>query len=182
MKMMSMRTVVAASLLWLVLAPSAGAATRAEIDAGVEATLKIFNKEVLGGSTLLKKASGALVFPEILKGGLGIGGEYGEGALMINGRSVDYYSTAAVSVGFQLGVQSKSMVVLFLDAKELKSFRGSKGWKAGVDGSVAVAEWGAGKDVSTLNAEKPIVAFIFNNQGLMYNLTLEGSKFTKLKR
>jgi len=181
-KFKMMRSVAVVTLMLLMMSPSAWAATKAEINAGIKATLKLFNKQVPGGSVLLKSSKGALVFPEIVKGGLGIGGEYGEGALMINGRTVSYYSTAAVSVGFQFGVQTKSMVVLFLSTKELKKFRNSKGWKAGVDGSVAVVEWGAGKDVSTLDAEKPIVAFIFNNKGLMYNLTIEGSKFTKIKR
>lgn len=182
MKIKMMRVVGMVTLMLLMITPSAWAATKVEIDAGVKATLKIFNNEVPGGSTLLKKAKGALVFPEIVKGGLGIGGEYGEGALMLNGRTVAYYSTAAISIGFQLGVQVKSMVVLFLKSEELKQFRNSKGWKAGVDGSVAVVEWGAGKDISTLDAKKPIVAFIFNNKGLMYNLTIEGSKFTRIER
>ncbi|MDH3354134.1 MAG: YSC84-related protein [Chromatiales bacterium] len=166
----------------LFLTPSAQAATKAEINAGVKATLKLFKKKVPGGSSLIKRAKGSLIFSEIVKGGLGIGGEYGEGALMVKGRTVDYYSTASLSVGFQFGVQTKSMVVLFLNSNELKKFRNSDGWKAGVDGSVAVVEWGAGKDIATLGEDKPIVAFIFNNQGLMYNLTIEGSKFTKLKR
>ncbi|MCW8825975.1 MAG: YSC84-related protein [Gammaproteobacteria bacterium] len=177
-----MRRAIVVTLMLALLSPAAWAYTKAEIDAGVRSTLKLFNKKVPGGAELLKKSKGALIFPEIVKGGIGIGGEYGEGVLQIGGRTVDYYSSAAVSVGFQLGVQTKSMVVLFLKSKELKAFRGSKGWKAGVDGSVAVVEWGAGKDVSTLDSEKPIVAFIFNNQGLMYNLTIEGSKFTKIKR
>ena len=182
MKLKMMRSVTMVTLMLLMMTPQAWAATKAEINAGVKATLKVFHKQVPGGSTLLKKSKGALVFPEIVKGGLGVGGEYGEGALMINGRTVAYYSTAAVSVGFQFGVQTKSMVVLFLSSEELKKFRNSKGWKAGVDGSVAVVEWGAGKDISTLDAKKPIVAFIFNNKGLMYNLTIEGSKFTRIKR
>lgn len=182
MSIKRIQTVVAAVLMLSLLSPSVWAATKGEIDAGVKSTLKLFKNTVGGGSILLKKSKGALIFPEIIKGGLGFGGEYGEGALQIKRRTVGYYSTAAVSVGLQFGVQSKSMVILFLDSKELKKFRNSDGWKAGVDGSVAVIEWGAGKDVSTLDSEKPVVAFIFNNQGLMYNLTIEGSKFTKIDR
>jgi len=179
---MKMIRIVFLASFMLLLTTSVWGATKAEIDSGVEAALKRFNQQVPGGSELLKKSKGALIFPEIVKGGLGVGGEYGEGVLQIQGRTVDYYNSAAVSVGFQFGVQTKSMVVLFLKTSELEAFRSSEGWKAGVDGSVAVVEWGTGKDISTLDAKKPIVAFIFNNQGLMYNLTIEGSKFTKIKR
>lgn len=159
------------------LAKSAG-----EIDAGVDDALKRFYKEVSTGKALAEKAVGMLVFPSILKAGFGIGGEYGEGALRVGGKTVDYYSTAGASIGWQLGAQSKSVVMLFLTQAALDKFRKSEGWKAGVDGSVAVLDAGVGEDVSTLSAKSPIVAFVFSNKGLMYNLTLEGSKFTKIKR
>ena len=71
---------------------------------------------------------------------------------------------------------------MFLDNTELKRFRNSSGWEAGVDGSVAILEYGTGKDINTINIEDPIVGFVISNKGLMYNLTLEGSKLTKIKR
>ncbi|MCX4187890.1 YSC84-related protein [Methylophaga sp. OBS4] len=158
------------------------AASAAEIDIGVTETLKNFRSEVPGGGKFLQRAEGVLVFPKVIKAGFGIGGEYGEGALLINGQTVDYYSTAAASIGLQLGAQSKSLVVVFLSGDSLKQFRDSKGWKAGVDGSVAVVEWGAGEDINTIDIEDPIVGFVFSNKGLMFNLTLEGSKFTKIQK
>lgn len=161
---------------------AAWAKTAAELDVGVEATLDRFVKEVKGGGDLLKKANGALVFPSVIKAGVGIGGEYGEGGLVVAGKIVDYYSTASASFGFQLGAQSKSVVIVFLTVQALEKFRNSKGWEAGVDGSVALLSIGAGADVNTQVGQKPIVGFVFNNKGLMYNLTLEGSKFTKLNR
>lgn len=158
------------------------AASATEIDIGVSETLKKFKTEVPGGAEFLNRATGVLVFPNVIKAGFGIGGEYGEGALLINGETVDYYSTAAASIGLQLGAQSKSLVVVFLDQEHLKYFRSSKGWKAGVDGSVAVVEWGAGEDINTIDIEDPIVGFVFSNKGLMFNLTLEGSKFTRISK
>jgi lipid-binding SYLF domain-containing protein len=167
----------------LLLIPAAShAASAKEIDIKVDATLKRFAKEVTGGSEFLRQARGVLVFPSVIKAGIGIGGEYGEGALRIGGKTVDYYSTAAASIGFQLGAQSKSVVIVFLQSAALKEFRNSSGWKAGVDGSVALVEWGAGEDINTVDIKDPIVGFVFSNKGLMYNLTIEGSKFTKLKR
>jgi len=158
------------------------AASATEINIGVTETLKRFKTEISGGEEFLKQAKGVLVFPSIIKAGFVIGGEYGEGALQIGGKNVDYYSTAAASFGFQLGAQSKSLVMIFMTNDALKGFQDSKGWKAGVDGSVAVIEWGVGEDINTIDIEDPIIGFVFSNKGLMYNLTLEGSKFTKLEK
>src|SRR5690554_6320316 len=127
------------------------AASSTEIDIGVSETLKQFKAEVPGGSEFLQRAAGVLVFPKVIKAGFGLGGEYGEGALLIDGEVADYYSTAAASIGLQLGAQSKSLLVVFLAEDSLKYFRNSKGWKAGVDGSIAVVEWGAGEDINTLD-------------------------------
>ena len=158
----------------------ANAASATEINIGVTETIKRFKEEIPGGSDFLKKAKGVLVFPTVIKVGFGIGGEYGEGALQIGGKTDSYYSTAAASIGFQLGAQSKSLVVVFMTNESLKHFQSSKGWKAGVDGSVAVIEWGVGEDINTIDIEDPIIGFVFSNKGLMFNLTLEGSKFTKI--
>lgn len=166
------------------LAPTmdARAASAREIDVKVDVALERFEKEVGGGKRFLASAEGVLVFPDVIKAGIGIGGEYGEGALRINGKTVAYYSTAAASIGLQLGAQSKTVVLVFLDKKALSDFRNSSGWKAGVDGSVALITLGAGGTVDTENIKDPIVGFVFSNKGLMYNLTLEGSKYTKLDK
>lgn len=164
----------------LFISPATNAASSYEINVGVKDTLKRFKTEVPGGSEFLKQAKAVLVFPSVIKVGFGIGGEYGEGALQVGGKTTSYYSTAAASIGFQLGAQSKSIVVVFMTNDALKHFQSSKGWKAGVDGSVAVIEWGVGEDINTIDIEDPIIGFVFSNKGLMFNLTLEGSKFTKI--
>jgi lipid-binding SYLF domain-containing protein len=162
--------------------PSALAASRDGIDAKVREAIGNFYKQTGAGKQLAQKAAGMLVFPEVLKAGIGVGGEYGEGALLVKGKTVAYYSTAAASVGFQLGAQVKSQVILFMNVKVLEDFRKSKGWKAGVDGSVALATLGAGGELSSDTIKQPIIGFIFSNKGLMYNLTFEGSKITRLER
>lgn len=170
-------------LLSGLLAPmQAEAASAEEINAKVTATLTEFYQKVKGGKELAAKAHGVLVFPEVFKAGIGVGGEYGEGALRIGGKTVDYYNTAAASIGFQLGAQIKSQVILFMTAEALNKFRASSGWKAGVDGSVALATLGADGSIDTETAKKPIIGFIFSNKGLMYNLTFEGAKITKIKK
>ena len=158
------------------------AATAKEIDVIVEVTLERFNKEIPGAESFIKKAKGVLIFPQVIKAGFGIGGEYGEGALRIGGKTVEYYSTMAASIGFQLGAQTKSIILVFTKEDALKNFRKSDGWKAGVDGSVALISLGMGDSLDTTTVKDPIVAFVFGQKSLMYNLTIEGSKFNKLQR
>jgi lipid-binding SYLF domain-containing protein len=152
------------------------------IDVAVDVTLEQFKKDIKGGDEFLKNAKGVLVFPSDFKAGLGIGGEYGEGALRIGGKTVDYYSTAAASIGFQLGMQTKRIIIVFMQDGALKKFRESKGWEAGIDGSIALVELGAGGTIDTTTIKDPILGFVFGNKGLMFNLTLEGSKYTKIVR
>jgi lipid-binding SYLF domain-containing protein len=158
------------------------AASKEEIDIEVKAAIKAFDKEVKGGSEFLRKAKGYLVFPNVYKAGFGIGGEYGEGALLVGGKIVGYYNTVAASYGFQIGAQRKSVIIAFLTQKALDDFRHSDGWKIGADASVALAKWGVGEDINTIDFKDPVVGFVFGNEGLMYNLTLEGSKITKLDK
>ncbi len=177
-----LKTLTIALVLAMLSATTLFAASAKEIDTDVNIAMKRFHKEVPGADSIIKSAKGVLVFPSVIKAGFGIGGEYGEGALLVAGQTVDYYNTAAASIGFQLGVQSKSIVIMFLTKDALAKFRTSEGWKAGVDGSVALLKVGAGDSIDTENVNDPIVAFIFGQKGLMYNLTLEGSKFTKMDK
>lgn len=182
-----MRTKVLLACCWLLIVGTvnmtpAGAASKEEIDARVLEAVAEFYKQTGAGKQLAQKAAGMLVFPNVIKAGFGIGGEYGEGALLIKDKTAGYYSTAAASIGFQLGAQVKSQIMLFMNSKVLDEFRNSQGWQAGVDGSVALATLGAGGEISTDTVKEPIIGFIFSNKGLMYNLTFEGSKITKIER
>lgn len=174
------------SAIFLVLFLPAGqdavAASAAEIDANVAEALEAFSKEVNGGDVFLSKAAGYLVFPKVYKAGIGIGGETGEGALRVGGQSVGYYRTTAGSIGFQLGAQAKSIVIVFMTQEALKKFQDSSGWKVGVDGSVALVDIGAGKAIDTANIKDPVVGFVYGAKGLMYNLTFEGTKISKLDK
>ncbi len=158
------------------------AKTAKEINSEVNVALELFSQHVKGGKEFLQSAKGVLIIPNIVKAGLGIGGEYGEGALKIGENTVEYYSLAAGSVGLQIGAQKKNLILVFTKDEALKNFRRSSGWKAGVDGSVAFIDVGAGKSLDTVNVNNPVVAFIFGQKGLMANATIEGAKFTKLVR
>lgn len=178
----SIAAFVACAVFGLAQPSAALAASKAEIDAKVQQAIGDFYRHTSAGKRLAQQAAGMLVFPEVIKAGVGIGGEYGEGALLLKGKTAAYYSTASASIGFQLGAQVKSQIILFMNPKVLEKFRRSEGWKAGVDGSVALATLGTGGEISTETAKKPIIGFIFSNKGLMYNLTFEGSKITRLER
>jgi lipid-binding SYLF domain-containing protein len=172
------------SLLFSGCTTTAGAGTagkRQEIDADANAALTRLSSTVPGSRELLGKARGVLVFPSVLAAGLGIGGEYGEGVLRVGGRSVDYYSTVSASFGWQIGAQSKAVIFLFMTQDALDKFRTSEGWTAGVDASVAVVKTGANGDVDLNTAMQPVNVFVMTNKGLMANLTIEGTKITKLK-
>lgn len=164
----------------LLLPALAYARTAAQINAGVNAALAKFHKQVKGSNELLARAKGVLVFADVIKAGAGIGGEFGEGALRISGKTVAYYSFASASIGLQLGVQRKDIIILFMQDRALRDFRASEGWQVGVDGSIVLVDVGAGGSVDTTKVNKPIIGFVVGQQGLMYNLTLEGSKITKL--
>jgi lipid-binding SYLF domain-containing protein len=177
------RPLLAAALLLFAAAPAL-AASKEEIDAGVQEALASLYEQSSAAKDLGAKANGILVFPKVVKGGVGIGGEFGEGALLVRGKTVGYYNTAAGSIGFQLGLQQKSQAIMFMNQHELDKFlkQNNDGWKAGVDGSVALATLGVGGQLDTETAKKPIIGFIFSNKGLMYNLTFEGSKITKITK
>jgi lipid-binding SYLF domain-containing protein len=166
----------------LLAAQSASSATAMELNAYANETLQKLYADSPAAKQLSAQARAVLVFPRVWKGGIGIGAEGGEGVLRVGGKSVDYYQLAGGSFGFQLGLQRKAVVILFMEPAALKKFRDSEGWKAGVDGSVAIASLGAGASVDTTTGQKPIIGFVTSNKGLMYNLSLEGTKITRVRK
>ncbi len=157
------------------------AKTAKEINGEVSQALTLFYQQVKGGKEFLNASKGVLVIPNIVKAGLGVGGEYGEGALRIGGKPVEYYSIAAGSAGLQIGAQKMNLILAFMQDEALKKFRASSGWKAGVDASVAFIDVGKQKSLDT-NTKDPIVGFVFGQKGAMAAATIEGAKFTKLVR
>ena len=157
------------------------AKTKGEINAGVKAAMDRFKKQVKGGTEYLKGAKGVLVMPNITKAGFVVGGKYGQGALQVGGKTVDYYSLAEGSVGWQIGAEKYDMVILFMTDEVLKKFRSSENWEAGVDAEVTVIAVGAKVTVDTLRSQHPIAGFVFDQKGLMGGASLKGAKFTRIK-
>ncbi|MGD8551300.1 MAG: YSC84-related protein [Methyloceanibacter sp.] len=167
----------------LVSTPSlAEAATAEQIEDDVNETLHSFVDQIGGARALANKAVGILVFPSIVKAGFGIGGEYGEGMLIVDKKPAGYYNIVGASFGFQLGVQERSVIIMFMTRDALDQFYSLQGFKIGVDASVAIITLGAGGSIDTDKITQPVIGFVLDPKGLMYNLTLEGSKITKIDR
>ena len=163
--------------------PRSEAASEAQIDANVRGDAqRVLFAGQWGLASCVNKSAAVLVFPSVIKAGIGIGGEYGEGALLTRERTVDYYNIVSGSIGFQFGAQSRSIIIVFMTPEALARFRRTWGWKAGVDASVAIITVGAGGSIDTSRIASPIVGFIFDGTGLMFNLTLDGSKITQIRR
>jgi lipid-binding SYLF domain-containing protein len=151
-------------------------ASKAEIDAEIDEALEFLYKESPAAKTLAAKSKGILVFPTIVKAGWILGGSYGEGALLTNGKKIQYYNNISGSLGFQFGIE----IIMFLEQSALEDFKKNNGWDGGADGSVAIASFGAGMDVTAENIKDPIISFIFSPKGLMVNASLEGTKISKI--
>jgi lipid-binding SYLF domain-containing protein len=171
------RTILAMLLAALTLAGSADFGNAAS----VQGTLDLLYRRYPGSQALVARSAGVLVFPTIVKAGFGIGGEYGEGELLLGGRPAGRYNTIGGSIGFQFGAQARSVIILFMTPGALAGFRRVDGWKVGVDGSVAIITIGAGGSIDSDKVTSPVVGFILDPKGLMYNLTLEGTKITRIR-
>lgn len=169
------------TLVFTLFATFSYAKTKAEINASVKAAMDRFKKQVKGGTEYLKAAKGVLIMPNITKAGFVVGGQYGQGALQVGGKTADYYSLAAGSVGFQIGAEKYDMVILFMTDEVLKKFRSSEGWEAGADAEVTLIKAGADVSVETLRSQNPIAGFVFDQKGLMGGVSIKGAKFTKIK-
>ena len=160
--------------------PTVPSNTRASVDAQVDAALNRLYNTVPGSRELVARSKGVLVFPAVVGGSVIVGAEYGRGALRVDGKTLDYYSTTAASIGLQAGAQSKAVYYVFTTQDALDKFRASNGWTAGVDATVAVAQIGANGTVDTRTLQQPVVAFVLNNAGLEAGVSLQGSKITKI--
>lgn len=155
-------------------------AEAAQIDREVDAALKKLFEDTPEADIFRKEAKGILVFPNIVKGGFIFGAHYGKGALRKHGETVGYYSTVAASYGLQVGVQTFGYAMFFMNEKSLEYLDESEGWEVGVGPSIVVMDKGMGKSLTTTTGRSDVYAFIFDQQGLMAGLGLEGSKITRI--
>jgi lipid-binding SYLF domain-containing protein len=181
MKLKAMIAVTGLTLLALIASVPAFARSKVEIDASANKAIARFYALNPKNKELADKALGILIFGRVTKGGAGVAGEFGEGLLRVDGKTVNYYSVASASVGLTLGVAHHSEVILFMTSEALDRFTKSENWSAGADTSFALVSKGSGGQYDTATLGKPILGFIFHEKGLLGDLSFEGSKITKIK-
>ena len=157
------------------------AASKADINTKVTETLAEFNGLNSSNQSLTEKSAGMLVFPRVTKAGVGIAGEHGEGVLQVHGKTVDYYTVSAASVGLTLGVAKRSEIIMFMTKDSLDKFTKGEGWSIGADAGITIIHASANGEYGTQTEQKPILGFMFADKGLLGDLSLEGEKISKLK-
>lgn len=174
--------ITAASLSLAGVSTQAMAATAEDLDKDAAQALQSLYKSNTAAESLSKRARAILVFPKIIKAGLVFGGSYGEGVLTRDSKLVGYYNSVSASWGWQAGAESYGYVVFLMSDKAVKYLDKSKGWEIGVGPSVVVVNEGVAKNLSSSTLKEDAYAFIFDQQGLMASLSIEGTKISPIKR
>jgi lipid-binding SYLF domain-containing protein len=183
-KVVSAVIAIAAAIVLSVGVPApkpAAAASDVQIDRDVDAALANLYAGNPQAKALADKAKGILVFPRVYKAGIFFGGHYGEGALRVGGSTFGYYDTTAVSYGFQAGAQYYGYAMFFMTDSALNYLEHSQGWEVGTGPSVVVVNQGMASTMTTTTMSSDIFAFIFNQNGLMAGVGLQGSKITRFE-
>jgi lipid-binding SYLF domain-containing protein len=174
--------IMAATTLAALIGTVALAVDTAAIDKQVSATLSRFYKLKPENKSLVDHAVAVLVFPDITKAGIGLGGEHGDGALLEHGSTTGYYSVSGASIGATFGISHHSEVIIFNTQAARDKFVNGQDWSVGADASVAVAKTGAGGNYDTTTLQKPVLAFVFGEKGLMGDASLAGGKISKIAK
>ena len=182
MKLSSFTIVATFLAATLIPVQTAIAETADELRREAQAALNSLYAKNPGAKEIGKKAVAVLVFPGIVKAGLGVGGQYGEGVLFKGNKVAGYYSTGGGSIGLQLGAQKYGYALFFLSEETLKVLDEAKGFEIGVGPSVVFAESGTGKSATSKTAEDKIYAFVFDQKGAMFALDIQGNKISKINK
>ena len=158
------------------------AATAEELNKDADQALNALYKTHPGAERIAKASRAILIFPKIIKAGLVFGGSYGEGVLTKGGNFDGFFNSVSASWGWQAGAQSYGYVVFLMNDKALKSLNATKGFEVGVGPTVVVVNEGIAKNLSTVTLKDDAYAFIFDQQGLMASLSIEGTKITRIKK
>ena len=169
-------------LLAVASAPAMAASSAKDIDKDAAHALEVLYRTSPIAEDISKKARAILVFPNIVKAGLILGGSYGEGALKKGGKTAGYYNSVSASWGLQAGAQSYGYAVFLMNDKAVDYLGNSKGWEIGVGPTVVVVNEGVAKNLSSTTLQDDAYAFIFGQQGLMAGVSIEGSKISHIKR
>ncbi len=157
-------------------------ATAEDLKKDADQALQTLYKANPVAESLSKKARAILIFPKVIKAGLVFGGSYGEGLLEKDGQVVAYYNTVSASWGWQAGAESYSYAVFLMSDKTVNYLDSSKGWEIGVGPTVVVVDEGIAKNLSSTTLKDDAYAVIFDQQGIMASLSIEGTKISRIER
>lgn len=181
--LVTLRVMLVASLLTIGLA-AVGSFAFADSAAEIDTQVKTAMERLYAGSPealeVSKSAKAVMVFPDVVKAGLGIGGQYGEGALLVNGKTIGYYNTVAASYGLQAGFQTFGYAMFMMNEGALNYVNENNGWEFGSGPTIVVIDDGASGSFTTSSAKEDIYVFFFDQKGLMAGLGLQGTKVTKI--
>jgi lipid-binding SYLF domain-containing protein len=172
--------VAAAALAWATLPASAQG--RAALEADAKRDYNNLVARVPAAKALGKNAVAVLVFPKIIKAGLVVGGQFGDGVLLKGGKAAGYYNTSGASYGLQAGAQEYGYAMFFMNEKALKALTETDGFEVGVGPSVVVVDEGMAKSVTSITMKDDVYAFVFAQKGLMGGIGLQGNKITRLDK
>ncbi|MEM7268865.1 MAG: YSC84-related protein [Pseudomonadota bacterium] len=181
MSTLTRRAALAASFAAMMTGPALADSAR-EIQENVEYAETQLYQTIPGAKELAAKARGVLIMPDVVKGGFIVGGSYGEGALKIGGKIDSYFSVAAGSIGYQIGVQTTSHALFFMTQTALENFQNASGWEIGADAEVTVPGEGLSANVDSTSLKNPVILVIFAQDGLLAGASLEGAKYTRIAR
>jgi lipid-binding SYLF domain-containing protein len=179
--MKTLKFLALVSIVLMSLTSSVLAKTAAELDHDANEAINKFIADNKGGDAFLVKAKAFLVFPDIKEAGMFFGGKYGEGVLRVQRTTKAYYSIKSASVGMQMGLQKYSMIIAFTSDAALNKFLLDDDWNTDIDGKIAMAEWNSKEELDDIDFDTDMVAFVFDSKGMMGSLTLEGTKFKRIK-
>lgn len=186
--MMNFRTIllasaiVTASVISMTAFNTANAATADDLNRDSAMALQNLYRTHPFAEEISKHARAILIFPNIVKAGLVFGGAYGEGELKQGSQVDGYYNSLTASWGFQAGAQSYGYVVFLMSEKAVHYVHETHGWEIGVGPTVVIVDEGVAKNLSTSTLKDDAYAFIFDQQGLMAGVSLEGTKISHIKQ
>lgn len=151
-----------------------------EIERKVDSSLLFLLENVPNTEDLMVRAKGMLVIPTVTKASFVIGGSYGEGALRVGEKTLEYYSSAQFNYGLQLGAQQYSHVLFFMTDQALSKFYNSDGFKLGANAEAAIIKESDFIGIDTINVNSDVVGVVFGQKGLILGASLEGTKYTRL--
>ena len=152
---------------------------RDNLVARAEAAREDLFRQVPAARGVAADSAGYLIFPSVTQGAFVFGAQYGNGVLFVDGKPVGFFNVAGGSFGLQVGAQNFSQAYFFTTPEALATFRRTRGLELGAGVDFAVADIGTSGSISTSTLQKPVIVFVYGQQGLFAGVNVAGQKITQ---